>query len=71
MTATEKRSSNRLKAICDELWPIKTELLSISHLLGSLDPHNGGDEFVGLSLILDRHVRTLEALIESASSDKP
>jgi hypothetical protein len=64
-----KSNSARLKAIRDELWPIKTELLALAHLFSSIDPDNGGDEFLGVGLILERHVKKLESLIESPRED--
>lgn len=69
--ATEKGSSSRLKAICDELWSVKTELRSLGHLVQTMREEDGGEELMGLGLILERNAKILEDLIERGYSEKP
>ena len=69
--ATEKDSSSRLKAICDELWPVKTELNALAYLVRSMNEAENGSALLGLGLILERHTKVLEDLIARAYGEKP
>lgn len=60
-----------MDAIRDELWQVMTELRSIAFLVKAIDEAQGGENFLGLGLILDQQVEKREDLIEGASFEKP